>query len=339
MAALLALLALSAACHPTSAERTTMRRWLLCEECTQGERDAVVALGDNVTGALADALKGPPASGLANIRSQAEVMYARLVSPPVSQADYVQYFVANYVATYQSRSAVALGLIDTPRAHAALLDALQGGTVYRHDVLAAIGDAARISLGVVSGNPQSAPPDSFVRIPPTVGVKDSATGQPLANVLVIFRIDSGGGRVTDSIRHTDANGLATTSWQLGPGVDVVNLLRAVAAGRAVTFRATARDLTPRVAFVVQPSTGRVGLPITPAVRVALLDAWGDPVTAFSGSATLTVIGTPVSIVGSMAAGQVDFPGLVLTAPATGLRLLVIVAGGTPVTSDPFDVTP
>ena len=122
--------------------------------------------------------------------------------------------------------------------------------------------------------------------------------------------------MTDSVRHTDANGLAATSWQLGPGVDVVNVLPAVAGGRAVTFRATAPDLARRLGLLVQPSTGRVGLPITPAVRVALLDAWGDPVTAFSDSATLTVIGTPVSIVDTMVAGQVDSPGLVLTAPAS-----------------------
>src|SRR6185369_1574985 len=37
------------ACHPTSAEKTVVRRWLLCEECPSADLAAVVALGDNVT--------------------------------------------------------------------------------------------------------------------------------------------------------------------------------------------------------------------------------------------------------------------------------------------------
>jgi len=336
---LLGLAIVLAACHPTAAERNTVRRWLLCEECSEGELDAVVALGDRVTGELGTALQGPPASGRENVRNQAIAMLRR--SPNVSmssQQQYVNRFVANYVATYQSRSAVALGQIGTPKAHAILLQALQSDTAYRDDVLQALGAAAGLSLSRFAGDSQSAPLDSFVLVKPTVLVRDSTTGQPLGNVLVVFRVDSGGGRVVDSVQRTSPNGLASVRWRLG-ATDSINVLRAVAAGRLVRFHAAGHGFTPRIVFTTQPSNGRINQPIVPTVRVAVLDPWGRQDSTFSGSALVSVPGTAFSLAQPIVAGQAGIPGLILNFTGTGFRFRVTAIGATPALSEPFDVTP
>jgi len=73
-----------------------------------------------------------------------ESNYARIAArvapatPPTSQTDYVDRFMANYVALYQRRSAIALNDIGTPEARQELRDALASDTPYRTSVLRTI---------------------------------------------------------------------------------------------------------------------------------------------------------------------------------------------------------
>jgi len=332
------------ACHPTSAEKTVVRRWLLCEECPSADLAAVVALGDNVTGMLGDALlKGPPASGREHIRRQAKEAYNRLPLPrPVSVDAFVGHYDSNYVASYQSHAAIALGQINTAQARALLRTAVQRDSAFRYDVVRSLAYAAPLALAPAAGDTQGAPPDSVVRINPTVQVRDSATKQALAGVRVVFTVDSGGGQVTDSVRRTGANGLASTQWTLGPaspgGGDSTNVLRATSLGQSITFRATAHGFTPRLAFVVQPSTVIQGDPIVPTVQVVALDAWDQRDSTLAGTAQANVIGFVYAVTQPMVAGQVAFPNLIPSFTGTGLRIRVKVTGATPVVSEPFDVT-
>lgn len=335
---LLGLSVMLTACHPTEAERNTVRRWLLCEECREGELEAVAALGDNVVGALSEALAGPPPSGRQNVSAQAEAMFSRIPSPLTSQSRYVSRFVENYVAMYQIRSAVALGRIGTPRAHAALLQALQSDSTYRDDVLRQLGAVAQVSLSRFAGEAQSAPLDSFVRVSPTVLVRDSTTGLPLRNVRVTFHIDSGGGRILDSVQRTGSNGLASVRWQLGAS-DSVNVLRAAGAGRTVRFHAAGHGFTPRLVFITQPTNGRVGRLLTPPVRIAVVDPWGRRVAAFGGIVEVGITGTLFALVQPLVAGEATITGLVPNHPGTALRLNLRSIGVTPATSEPFDVAP
>lgn len=338
-AAMVGIVVTLLACEPTAEERSIVRRWLLCEECREGELDAVVALRDRATGALGEALRGPPASGRQNIRDQARAMFDRIPGGLASnQQQYVDRFLANYVASYQSRSAVALGLIGTPAARAILLEALRSDTTSRDDVLTALGAAAQLSLSRFAGDTQSAPLDSTVLIAPTVLVLDSTTGQPLGNVRVVFQVDAGGGRVADSVQRTSPTGLASVRWQLG-AIDSINILRAVAAGRAVRFHATGHGSTPRLVFVVQPSNGVLGQPIGPVVRVAVLNAWGQRDSSFNGNATLTVVGNAFALIQPVVAGDAVIPSLILNFTGTGLRLRVQAIGATPALSEPFDIVP
>lgn len=327
------------ACGPSPEEQETVRRWLLCEECNEGEQEAVVALGDRVADPLAEALRGPPGEGVENVRRQAELMSARLASPATNRARYVNRFVDNYVATYQTRAAIALGSIGTPRTRAILLDALRTDSTARPDVLRAIGASAGVALAVSAGDNQSAPADSFVRINPRIVVRDTMTGAPLANVRVLFRVDSGAGIVLGAAQHTGTDGSTSVRWQLGGGLDQVNILSATAVGQTVQFRAMGRGADPLLVFVVPPTGAHVAIPITPPVRVAVQDPWGGVIGSFTGAVTMTGVGQVLFSVDTLVAGVAEFSGLVFTSPGTGIRLKADVAGAGPATSAPFDVLP
>lgn len=120
--------------------------WLLCEECTEGERADVVGLGAAAVPRLTDALRAPAAQKQDNMRAQVTESFASMSAvsaAPPPMADYVDGFVANYVATYQRRSALALGDIATPDAIQALGTALDSAEAraYRPDVVAVIAEA------------------------------------------------------------------------------------------------------------------------------------------------------------------------------------------------------
>ena len=326
------------ACHPTRTERDTVRRWLLCEECNRGELDAVAALKDRVTGMLADALKGPPASGREHVRRQAEERFKRLVSPAFTLSAYVAHYDSNYVATYQAHAAVALGRIGTPAARAALFTAMQNDSVYRSDVLRAFAVAAPVVLDTAAGASQAAPRDSAVRVDPSASLFDTIANRAVPNIRVAFTVDSGGGKVTDSIRRTDGTGVASTHWTLGTGPDSVNVLRATTFRRSVTFRATGHGLTPRLAFAARPANGTEGQPL-PAIKVFVLDAWDQKDTTVSGTAQAVIIGTGASATGPVVKGIVDFPNLVPNTSGAAFQIRVKAVGATPAVSEPFDVAP
>lgn len=326
--------------RPSPGDQRTIQRWLLCEECVEGERDAVVALGDAGVNVLREALRGPPSRRVENIRHQAGVVYERLPAQMITRQEYVAHHVSNYVATYQLRSAVALRGINTRRSHAALINALRDGTIYREDVLNLLGDSAGVVDSIRAGDNQHAPVDSFVRLKPTIVVRDSTTGQRLANVRVVFRVDSGGGRVEDSVRLTDLEGQASVRWRLGSSAaDSVNVLTAVAAGQTVRFRAQGHPWGNRIVFLVQPGNVTRGQPFTPTVKVAVRNAWNDPIPVSHTTATVIVPTTTIAVRDTFTAGVAAFPGLIVDQIGTGFRLEVRVLGAPPVLSAPFDVTP
>ncbi|HEX2091741.1 MAG TPA: dockerin type I domain-containing protein, partial [Longimicrobiaceae bacterium] len=75
--------------------------------------------------------------------------------------------------------------------------------------------SAPTTVTIVAGNNQSATVGTAVATAPSVRVTDSGNN-PVANATVTFRVASGGGSVTDSIRTTDDAGIATVgSWTLG----------------------------------------------------------------------------------------------------------------------------
>jgi hypothetical protein len=81
-------------------------------------------------------------------------------------------------------------------------------------------------LSINGGNNQTGPINITLATPPSVVVRDAANN-PVSGVLVVFRVLSGGGTVTNSTQITNAAGIATLgSWTLGsaPGADTLTAL-------------------------------------------------------------------------------------------------------------------
>ncbi len=122
-------------CPPTSPEVSSRVSHLMeCEECNAGELDSVVALGGSAVAELAVRLHtGPPAARVSAYRASlgeqvAAIRRLRSQGPGAGTPDslaYVNEFLDNYKATYQTRSARALSLIGGSAARDALHQATQ----------------------------------------------------------------------------------------------------------------------------------------------------------------------------------------------------------------------
>lgn len=331
----LALLSGVSACGLTAAEKGDIRRWLVCEECMEGELARVARLGDRAVPMLAEALRGPPADRRANMRRQSEALYTRVDTSAAGRQRYVGHYESNYVATYQLRAVKALDSIGTPRAHAALVAALRANVQFRRDVQRTLGSAAQVSLSV-AGDSQHAPVDSVLKGDLLVLVQDAITGQPLTNVRVEFRPDSGGGVVSDTVLLTDATGRATTRWQMGDSARV-NLLRVVAGGRLERIRAFSHRPGLRLVFLVQPRLGTPGGPLTPPPHVAVQDAWGVTQTGVNQTFRILLEGTVIAVLDTLVGGEAFLSSFAVPDTGTAFRLRVTTIGAEPVLSEPFDV--
>lgn len=128
------------ACKLSSAEYATIDAWLLCDDCLNGEREAVRQIGGKAVHTLDRALIRPSPGRIANKQAQFQQMYRAAPPPAVSESVYVAGLLGNYIARYQLRAALALGDIGGRRALAALRRARNEAATreYRADVLSVI---------------------------------------------------------------------------------------------------------------------------------------------------------------------------------------------------------
>ena len=161
-------------------------------------------------------------------------------------------------------------------------------------VVAQVAASLSKSSGDTSGTVAKA-----LSVPPTATVRDSG-GTPVANVSVTFKMASGGGKITDSVKTTDASGKATLgSWTLGD-IAGSNSLVVTAGGQALTITAKAvAGLPVKVGFLVHPASTPVDSVIKPSLKVAIQDPLGNTVTTSTDSVRLTFAN---SIVGAVLGG-------------------------------------
>lgn len=143
---------------------------------------------------------------------------------------------------------------------------------------------AAVSMVKAAGDNQSGPPGTAVTGAPAVRVTDQF-GNGVPGIVVTFSRDQAGGALTDSVRTTDASGVATLGgWTLGG--EGQHRVTATAAGSGIvgspaTFTATAVVPAGPPAQVVIVSgdgqTGEVGTSLPQPLRVRVLDALGRPV--------------------------------------------------------------
>lgn len=101
-----------------------IERWLECDDCLDGELEAVVQLGDDVLPILLEYLDvGPREETLKLLDASLQQSYAELseyaekkkdrtLIPRQSQEEYVTFFKDNIFSQYQTRSAIAIQQID-----------------------------------------------------------------------------------------------------------------------------------------------------------------------------------------------------------------------------------
>jgi Big-like domain-containing protein len=140
------------------------------------------------------------------------------------------------------------------------------------------------SVVKLSGDGQTAATNNPVAVPPAVQVRD-LNGAAVPAVAVTFAVATGGGSVSGSVAHTDANGVATVgSWTLGPGAGENTLTATVAgsgiSGNPVTFTATAAQPGAPASVSVSAGDGQTGLagfPLNVAPAVVVRDGANFPV--------------------------------------------------------------
>jgi adhesin/invasin len=201
---------------------------------------------------------------------------------------------------------------------------------------AVTGVAGVTQTGVVGGTAQT---------PPAVRVLD-AHGNAVRNATVTFSVQSGGGSVSDFVRVTDAEGVATLgSWTFGatPGVQVVlgRVEHSGVTGNPVTFTAVvtggAAAQLEALSATSQTALVATAVAVRPSVRVT--DAFGNPVANATvtfavaegggqvSGATQTTNAQGVATVGGWTLGPAVGPNR-LTATVAGAGTVSFSAAGT-----------
>jgi hypothetical protein len=141
------------------------------------------------------------------------------------------------------------------------------------------GGAAEARIEPVEGDDQIAPVGEPVPVRPTVRVI-TEDDDPVAGLEVRFVITGGGGRVTDAVQTTNADGIARVgNWVLGPnpGTNTLEARAGSLDGSPVLFTAEATSAggVDHLVFLVQPAD--VAVEERFSVEVALVDVSGNVV--------------------------------------------------------------
>jgi len=124
--------------QPTTAEQQRAKdalvTWLECEECTDGELEAVVGCGRMILPSLVRTLElGPAPAQTERLRLHLEKTYDQLVAYEkthpeakvgMSRSEYLRTYLDNYRTQYKVRAGIALGALGGPDAKKALKEAI-----------------------------------------------------------------------------------------------------------------------------------------------------------------------------------------------------------------------
>ncbi|MBE2253833.1 MAG: Ig-like domain-containing protein [Myxococcus sp.] len=205
-------------------------------------------------------------------------------------------------------------------------------------------DATRSTLEV---SKTTALADRSDTITITVTVRD-ATGAPVPRPQVSVTasgrgtpVDASGsagddGVLTVSLRSNVAEVRTVSATVTGPTGEVV-----LDAKPVVTFLA---GPLAGVRFSVQPTQGRVGVALSPAIELVAFDANDNPVSSSTVTVALRLVRTPGGVLAGGAArpivdGGVTFEGLIIDRPQTGVALRAEASNGAATESMTFDVVP
>ncbi len=210
------------------------------------------------------------------------------------------------------------------------------------------GGAAKLAFTV---QPASATVGAAISPAVKVAVQDAAGNtitSSTASITVAIGTNPGGGTLSGTKTVAAVSGVATFS---GLSIDKVGAGYTLAAAATGLTGATssAFNITPgtaaKLAFTVQPANTAVGAAISPAVKVVVQDALGNPVTT---SNAVVILGTgtnpgsgTLSGTKSVAAvnGVATFTDLSIDRVGNGYTLVAAATGLTGATSSAFNITP
>jgi len=201
---------------------------------------------------------------------------------------------------------------------------------------------AAASLAINAGDNQSATAGSPVAINPQVLVTD-ASSNPVAGVSVTFAVASGGGSAA-AVVLTNAAGLASVTWTLGPtaGTNTLDASASLTGGPAtVTFTATGlAGSAGQLAISTQPSaSAQSGVAFAQQPAIQLQDQNGNNVTtsgvAVTASSSGALGGNTVAV---SANGVATFTNLSLTGLAGSYQVTFTATNLTGVSSTPIGLT-
>ena len=199
------------------------------------------------------------------------------------------------------------------------------------------------ALVLVSGNGQSGAVGTALAEPLVVRLEDD-NGNGVGGKPITWLVATGGGSVNPMTATTSPNGLATTTWTLGPNT-ISNTLNAVFSGvPSVPFTANAQaGAAAKLAFSQAPVTTSAGATITPAVKVAVQDGAGNTVVSATDAVTLAIGANPGggTLSGTVTVNAVNgvatFPGLSIDKSGNGYTLVAASGSLAGATSTTFDI--
>jgi hypothetical protein len=97
--------------------------WMQCQDCLDGERNRVVALGDSAVPMLQGLLSGPPVEHMNAVRRSIEELAARMPAPRMPSQITIDQQLAVFHSMYVGRAASALAGIGDSLSRKALCDA------------------------------------------------------------------------------------------------------------------------------------------------------------------------------------------------------------------------
>lgn len=189
----------------------------------------------------------------------------------------------------------------------------------------------------LAGNPQVEVRDAFANrvtsstVSVTLALATNAGNVVLAGTTTTAAV---AGVATFTAAHVDT---------AGTGYALVATATGLSAANSATFDVSA-GAPAALAFVVQPSSVVAGTNITPAMTLAVRDAFGNLVTTASGSVSVQLANNPAgatlsgTLLANVASGIATFSTLKLDKSGTGYTLIASRSGVPDATSQPFDVT-
>jgi adhesin/invasin len=247
--------------------------------------------GNNQTGTVATALAQPFVVRVTNANNQPvqgfSVGFAVATGGGTLSA-------ATVTTDAQGNAATTLTLGAAPGANTVTVTATGlAGSPMTFSAMGNVGAAA--TLAISAGNNQSGIAGSALTNPFVVLVTD-ANNNPVPGASVAFAVTAGGGTLSAATVSTNAQGLASSTLTLGAAPATNTVTATVQGVTPVTFTATGMAAPPAAVVVVSGNnqSARIGMALTDALVVRVVDANNNPLSGQSVAFTVVTGGGALS---------------------------------------------